>query len=164
MPSLVLKLVLVLADWVWRVGEAVSGEAEEGEAGRPGRGALAFLYSDTFLGFLCFVVLHLCIFIFRGRPGRGEGGVSGEAGEAFCSVQPLAVGEGRPGSGGWTGGGDQDQQAAASVPASGSRRSEPPWLALSPEISSVDEEFYSSLRIPESYEAKRRSVSVMPDC
>ena len=75
-----------------------------------------------------------------------------EAGEAFCSVQPLVLG--RPGSGGWTGGGDQDQQPAAPVPASGSRRSEPPWLALSPEISSVDEEFYWSLRIPESYEAK----------
>ena len=89
-----------------------------------------------------FVVLYLCILSFRERPGRGGGGGSGEAGEAFCSVQPLAVGEGRPGSGGWTGGGDQDQQAAAPVPASGSRRSEPPWLALSPEISSVEEQFY----------------------
>ena len=62
MPSLVLKLVLVLADWVWRVGEAGSGEAEEGEAGRPGRGALAFLYFDTWICvFCCFVFLHFCI-------------------------------------------------------------------------------------------------------
>ena len=89
-------------------------------------------------------------FSFRGRPGRGGGGRSGEAGEAFCSIQPLAVVEGRPGSGGWTGGGDQDQPAEAPVPASGSRRSEPPWLLLSPEISSVEEEFYWSLRIHET--------------
>ena len=54
--------MLVLADWVWRVGEAGSGEAEEGEAGRPGRGALAFLYSDTCICvFCCFVFLHFCI-------------------------------------------------------------------------------------------------------
>ena len=92
--------------------------------------------------YLCFLLFCICAFVsFRGRPGRGGGGRSGEAGEAFCSIQPLAVVEGRPGSGGWTGGGDLDQPAAAPVPASGSRRSEPPWLFLSPEISLVEEEF-----------------------
>ena len=85
-----------------------------------------------------------CIFAFLylggGLKRRRWGKRGGRGGVLFCSVQPLVLG--RPGSGGWTGGGDQDQQAAAPVPASGSRRSEPPWLALSPEISSVEEEFY----------------------
>ena len=62
--------MLVLADWVWRVGEVGSGEAEEGEAGRPGGTLLHFCIPILFWDF-CALLFCICAFLYLGG-GLGE--------------------------------------------------------------------------------------------
>ena len=64
--------MLVLADWVWRVGRQALGRRRREKRGGWG-GALAFLYSDTCICvFCCFVFVHL--FHLGGGLGEAEVG------------------------------------------------------------------------------------------
>ena len=86
--------MLVLADWVWRVGRQALGRRRREKRGGRG-GALAFLYSDNCICVICcFVFVHF--FHLGGGLGEAEVGEAGRPGRRsvlFCSTPSGRGGE-----------------------------------------------------------------------